>query len=50
MAATLANTNRRPGTPAYKPTDFMPWQESVAEEAEPEQDERDKIFKLMGGD
>ena len=50
MAATLANVNRGRNTPAFKHTDFMPWHEAPAEEAGQEtEDERDSIFRMMGG-
>ena len=50
VAATLANVNRGRNTPAFKPTDFMPWHEAPAEDAGHEtEDERDSIFRMMGG-
>jgi hypothetical protein len=51
VAATVANVQRGSKTKPYKATDFMPWHESTAAaEAEPEEeDERDKIFRMMNG-
>lgn len=50
VAATVANVNRGQKTKPYKATDFMPWHESAeAAEAEPEEDEREKIFRMMNG-
>ena len=47
VAATLANVNRSGNKAPYKPTDFMPWSEQ--REAEEVPDERDAIFRMMGG-
>lgn len=53
VAATLANVNRSKNTAAFKPTDFMPWHEATAtQQAEAEaatEDERDNLFRMMGG-
>ena len=53
VAATLANVNRGRNTPAFKPTDFMPWHEETADEKAERQgsedDERDNLFRMMGG-
>lgn len=53
MAATLANVNRGKNTPAFKPTDFMPWhEETESEKAERQgnaEDEREQLFRMMGG-
>lgn len=49
VAATLANVHRGEKTKPYKATDFMPWHESPEEDEAPEEDERDKIFRMMNG-
>lgn len=50
VAATVANVNRGPKTPAYKPTDFMPWRDEAEDEnSAPEEDERDALFRMMSG-
>lgn len=48
VAATLANVNRGKNTPPFKPADFMPWHEAPKAD-EPEEDERDRILRMMGG-
>lgn len=50
VAATLANVHRGKSTAAFKPADFMPWHEAPEEEAPAaEEDERDALFRMMGG-
>lgn len=53
VAATLANVNRGKSVAAFKPTDFMPWHEETADEKAErhgsEDDERDNLFRMMGG-
>lgn len=53
MAATLANINRGKNTAPYTPADFMPWHETTESEKAEQQggteDERDNLFRMMGG-